>query len=216
MRSRAEGHREPWGGFERPDLLALGAASGLAISYALAVQRPVPDWELRLTEWINATPDAIGTVMYPIMQAGTLGGPIAVAAAIAACRRDWLLSGATVVVGLVAWFGAKGVKRIVERERPLVFLPEVIIREGDGSGLGYVSGHSTVAAAAAVMAMAALPRRWRAVPAVVAAVVGIARIVHGVHLPADVVGGWSLGVLMGLGALGVVDAIDRRSVRATA
>jgi undecaprenyl-diphosphatase len=174
----------------------------------------VPQWELTLTEWINDVPGVVATVLYPVMQAGTLGGPIAVAAGIAVFRRDWLLSGATIAAGLVAWFGAKGVKRIVERDRPLTYLPEVVVREGDGTGLGYVSGHSAVAASAAIMAMAALPRRWRPLPAIVAVLVGVARIVHGVHLPADVIGGWSFGVLIGLGALGVVDVIDRSKVAA--
>jgi membrane-associated phospholipid phosphatase len=58
--------------------------------------------------------------------------------------------------------------------------------------------------------MAALPRRWWPLPIATAVLVGVARIVHGVHLPADVVGGWSFGVLVALGALGAVDVIDRR------
>ena len=213
MRPSSDDARAPWGGLARPDLLALGAGVGLAASYAVAVQTPVPEWELRLTEWINEAPDAIATAMYPVMQAGTLGGPIVVATLIAAFRRDWLLSGATVVAGLVAWFGAKGVKWVVERDRPLSYLPEVVIREGDGTGLGYVSGHSAVAATAAIMAMAVLPRRWRLLPALVAGVVGIARIVHGVHLPADVIGGWSFGILIAHGALGAVDLIDHSRSR---
>jgi membrane-associated phospholipid phosphatase len=44
---------------------------------------------------------------------------------------------------------------------------------------------------------------------VTAALVGIARIVFGLHLPADVVGGWSFGVLLALGALWIVDVIER-------
>jgi undecaprenyl-diphosphatase len=206
--------RTPLGGFHHPFRIVSVAGVGLAVSYAVAVQRPVPDWELRLTEWINDVPDVVGSVLYPIMQAGTLGGPIVVALAIGAFRRDWLLSGATVVAGLVAWFGAKGVKRIVERDRPLGYLPDVVIREGDGSGLGYVSGHSAVAATAAVMAMAALPARWRPVPAIVAVLVGVARVVHGVHLPADLVGGWSIGVLIAFAALWSVDRLDRMGVAA--
>mgnify|MGYP001813646639 FL=1 len=206
--------RPRWGDLQRPGLLAAGAGVGLVTSYLVARELPVPQWELTLTEWINDVPDVVATVLYPVMQAGTLGGPIAVAAAIALFRRDWLLSGATIVAGLVAWFGAKGVKRVVERDRPLSYLPEVVIREGDGTGLGYVSGHSAVAASAAIMAMAALPRRWRPLLAVVALLVGVARIVHGVHLPADVVGGWSFGMLIGLGALGAVDLIDRSEVAA--
>mgnify|MGYP001825892930 FL=1 len=203
-----------WGGFRHPVAIAGTCAGALVASYAVAVQRPVPDWELQLTERINDVPDAVATVLYPVMQLGTLAGPAIVAVGIALFRRDWLLSAATMTAGLTAWFGAKGVKRIVERDRPRTYLPEIMIREGDGTGLGFISGHSAVAATAAVMAMAALPRRWRWVPPVLAALVGIARIVHGVHLPADVIGGWAFGTLIALGALGVVDLIRQRSPRA--
>jgi membrane-associated phospholipid phosphatase len=55
--------------------------------------------------------------------------------------------------------------------------------------------------------MAALPARWRPVAVVLAALVGIGRIVHGVHLPADVTGGWALGTLLGLGAVLLVDRL---------
>ena len=112
-----------------------------------------------------------------------------------------MLSAAVVITGLVTWFAAKGVKQLVERGRPLAYLRDVVVREGDGSGLGFISGHSAVAASAAIMAMVVIPRRWRPVAAAIAGLVGVARIVHGVHLPADVVGGWSVGVLLGLGGL---------------
>ncbi len=197
--------------FRSPIGLAVASGVGLVSSYLVAIQRPVPEWELDLTRWINDMPDAVATVLYPIMQLGTLAGPAIVAVGIAALRRDWWLSATTMATGLATWFGAKGVKRIVERDRPLGYLPEVIVREGDGSGLGYISGHSAVAASAAIMAMAALPRRWRPVPAVLAGLVGIARIVHGVHLPADVVGGWSFGVLLSLGALWALDGVRART-----
>ena len=208
MSSSGPSERAPIGGLAHPGSYALAATIGLVVSYLVARQDPVPNWELNLTEWINDVPDVFATVLYPVMQLGTLFGPVLVAVAIAVFRRDWLLSGATVVAGLVAWFAAKGVKRMVERDRPLGYLPEIIVREGDGTGLGYVSGHSAVAASAAIMAMAALPARWRPLIAVGAILVGLARVVHGVHLPADLVGGWSLGVLISLGALWAVDRID--------
>jgi undecaprenyl-diphosphatase len=208
MPSTGPSGRAPIGGLAHPSGYAVGAAVGLVLSYLVARQDPVPNWELNLTEWINEVPEVFATVLYPVMQLGTLFGPVLVAVAIVVLRRDWLLGGATVVAGLIAWFAAKGVKRMVERDRPLGYLPEIIVREGDGSGLGYVSGHSAVAASAAVMAMAALPARWRPPLAVGAVLVGLARIVHGVHLPADLVGGWSLGVLISLGALWSVDRIN--------
>jgi undecaprenyl-diphosphatase len=179
-------------------------------SYVVAVQRPVPSWELRLTERINDVPDWVGSALYPVMQMGTFAGPIIVAVLIAIFRRDLVLSVAVVLTGLVTWFAAKGVKKMVERGRPLTYLPDIVVREGDGTGIGYISGHSAVAASAAIMAMVALPRRWRPLAAVTAVLVGIARIVHGVHLPADVVGGWSFGVLLGLAGLWVAGSIPSR------
>jgi membrane-associated phospholipid phosphatase len=58
------------------------------------------------------------------------------------------------------------------------------------------------------MLIVVLPSRWRPVPVVVAALVGIARIVHGVHLPADVVGGWAFGTLVSLGTLWVLVRVE--------
>ena len=119
-----------------------------------------------------------------------------------------LRSPAAIVAGLIAWFGAKGVKKVVGRGRPLQYLPDIHVREGEGTGLGFISGHSAVAAASAIMLMAALPRRWHPIVAAIAALVGIARIVFGVHWPADVVGGWSFGVLVALGCLWLLDVVE--------
>lgn len=201
---------------EHPEAIAIGAAIGFAVSYLVALQTTVPTWEIRLTEWINGVPDAVGTLTYPVMQLGTLAGPLIVASAIVIVRRDLVLSAAVVVTGVLTWFGAKGVKRLVERGRPLEFIADLVVREGDGSGLGYVSGHSAVAATTAMMAMVALPRRARPFVAALAGMVGIARIVHGVHLPADVVGGWCFGALMGLGGLVVAGAVRGRGPESNA
>jgi len=194
--------------FRRPGVIAATAVTGLVTSYAIAIQDPVPAWELDVTRWVNDAPDLVARLLYPIMQFGTLGGPILFAAAVGFFRRDWWLGAAIVLAGVVTWFGAKGVKRLVERGRPGAYLSEINIREGEGTGLGYVSGHSAVAACAAVMAMTAVPTRWRPALATVAGLVGLARIVHGVHLPADLVGGWSFGTLVALCALAVLDRIE--------
>lgn len=198
------------GTFAHRDLIIAAALVGLVTSALVAIRRPVPGWELRITTWINDSPDAIAATSHPIMQLGTLGGPVIVALAIGLLRRDWALSAATVVAGIATWFGAKAIKRLVDRGRPLEFISDLVVREGDGSGLGYVSGHSAVAACTAMMVMVALPRRWRPAAVSAAFVVGVARIIAGVHLPADLVGGWSFGVLVAMGALAVLDLIEHR------
>lgn len=193
--------------------MAVLACVVLLASYAVAVRRPVPGWELDLTRWINDWPAEMSDALYPVMQLGTIAGPVLVAVAIGVFRRDLALSLTTLVAGAVTWLAAKGVKRLVDRGRPLEYLPDLIVRDGDGSGLGYLSGHAAVATSAAVIAMSVLPPGWRWVAAALAALVGIARIVVGVHLPADVIGGWSFGTLVALAALSILDAVEARRDR---
>lgn len=180
-----------------------GLIAGLVLagSTALAFRRPVPTWELQLTEWLNAAPGAVNTALYPVMQLGAAAAPLVVAGAVLAGRRDRRSAAAVALGGLGAWFAAKAVKHVVGRDRPFVFLSGLDVREGDGSGLGFPSGHAAVAASLAVTAALVVPRRARPLLVVTAGSVGIARIVFGVHLPLDVAGGWSLGVLSGLAAV---------------
>lgn len=184
--------------------MGLAVVAGSA-AWLVALKEPVPTWELDLTLWINDAPQWLASPLYPVMQVGTMGAPIVVALLVLVVRRDWLLAAAVVVGGLVAWFGAKGVKRAIERGRPIQYVPEIEVREGAGTGLGFISGHSAVSMYSMVVVMAVLPRSWRPVAVAVALVVGLARIVYGVHLPADVVGGWAFGAIVGVATLEVVE-----------
>lgn len=193
-----------------PAALAAAAVVGLVGSYLVAIRRPVPQAELDLTRTINDAPDALAHALWPVMQLGSVFGPVVVALAVLAFVRDKLLAATVFVTGIVTWFAAKGVKEIVDRGRPRAYIPDIVVREGRGTGLGYISGHSAVAAATAVVAATALPPKARPVLALVALGVGMARIVYGVHLPADVIGGWSFGILMGLGGVEISEQIRAR------
>jgi undecaprenyl-diphosphatase len=204
------------GDLTHPLRYAILAVLGFGLTLVVAMRATVPGWELRVTEWFNDAPDGVADALYPVMQLGTLAAPLGVAAVLL-FRRDRLGALATIVIGLVAWFGAKLIKQWVERGRPRVFLPEIDLRESSADGFGFISGHSAVAAATVVIvAMTLLPRRLRPVAVVVGVLVGLARIVHGVHLPADVVGGWSFGVLCALGGWWVVDRLVTTPATTTA
>jgi undecaprenyl-diphosphatase len=196
--------------FDHPWRITIGATAVLAGASAVASQRPLPQHELDLTVWLNHAPDWVATALYPVMQLGTIIAPVAVALVVLTWRRDWWTALASVLGGVVTWFAAKGVKEIVQRGRPLQYLPEIHVREGSGTGLGFISGHSAVAACTALVAMTVLPRRVRPLLVLLALLVGVARIVHGVHLPADVIGGWAFGVLVGLGVVELLGRVRHR------
>ena len=102
----------------------------------------------------------------------------------------------TLLAGLTSWFLAKAVKELFQSGRPLEFLPSIDVREGAGRVSASSPGMPPSPRACAVCIVAALPVRIRPVRAAIAVLVGLARIAYGLHLPADVVGGWSLGVLV--------------------
>jgi membrane-associated phospholipid phosphatase len=196
--------------FDHPWRIAAGAVGALAVSGLVAMQSPLPQWELDLTLWINGAPDWVASVLYPVMQLGTIIAPLLLAVVMVVWKRDLWTAGAAVIGGVVTWFAAKGVKQMVERGRPLQYLPEIDVREGTGTGLGFISGHSAVAACTALIAMTVVPRRLRPVLVLLAFLVGVGRIVHGVHLPADVVGGWGFGVLVGLATIELMGRLRAR------
>jgi undecaprenyl-diphosphatase len=80
----------------------------------------------------------------------------------------------------------------VHEARPFVGDADTVLLTPHVADNGFPSDHATVAAAAAVVAAIAW-RRWAALFLALAAVVGLARVLAGVHLPGDVLAGWALG-----------------------
>ena len=121
------------------------------------------------------------------MQLGSLGGPLAVGAALALAgeRRH----GARVAaVGAFAWAAAKAVKPLVRRGRPAHTVDVARVLGRTQAGLGYPSGHAAVAAATTALVAPRLPRPWGAVAWAWGLAVGPLRTYVGAHLPLDVVG----------------------------
>lgn len=130
------------------------------------------------------------------MQTGSLVAVPATALTALAVRRPRLARDLT-LSGSGAWVAAKAIKALVGRGRPGEFLQDVLFRGGPVGGLGFPSGHAAVAAALATAAGAYLGRTGRRVAWAGVAMVGIARIFVGAHLPVDVIGGVALGWMIG-------------------
>ena len=182
------------GGHDPNCLGRLCAASLLAWSARTAHSREVSAREAGVFRRFNAAPDPLEAPLWAVMQAGSLGGVFAVAAAKQGAhkQREALI---VLGVGTGVWLGVKLVKPLIGRGRPADHLDGVNVRGRAQTGLGYPSGHAAVSTTLALTATSPGPARILAL--CVAAVAGSGRMYVGAHLPLDVAGGYAAGALAG-------------------
>ena len=145
---------------------------------------------------MNTLPDALTPILFPAMQAGSLVA-VFITGVFALLAGRPRLAGLIVLGGGSAWVLAKFVKRIVERGRPVDIVPDVVIRGAEQMGQGFPSGHAAVAAAMATVAGPYLSRKGQLLAWLVVALVGLARVYTGAHLPLDCVAGVLVGWITG-------------------
>ena len=167
-----------------------------AVSGAAAKRPVLHPKEQQAFAAINQLDDAAHRPVWLVMQAGSLGAVGAASAvALIAGRRNTAI--ALGVAGSAVWGGAKVVKRLFGRGRPADHIPDATIRGRAASGLGFPSGHAAVATALAVIAAPDLGPVARAGAYSVAGLTALARVYVGAHLPADIVGGIGMGLVVG-------------------
>jgi membrane-associated phospholipid phosphatase len=178
--------------------LVLGAALLLVCALPVHADRVAP-LEADAFRLVNHLPSVPFPLVWLPMQLGNLlVVPIAILVALA--FRRWRLAGGLALAGAGVYALAKVVKHFVERGRPSGLLDDVVVRGAAPHGLGFVSGHIAVVTALAVVAWPWLPRGARWVIAMAVAVVFLARMYVGAHLPLDMVGGAALGLAVAVTA----------------
>ena len=144
---------------------------------------------------------------------GVLWAVIAAATAVLAIRRRWRLAVYLLVTGAGALVLDPVLKDLVGRLRPVVAHPVA-----HGNGYSFPSGHtlgSTVCYGAILLVFLPVARgRWRpafiSVIAALVVLVGISRLLLGVHYLSDVLGGWALGITW-LGVTAFAFELSRQS-----
>jgi membrane-associated phospholipid phosphatase len=137
----------------------------------------------------------------------------------ASARRRWslvLVAPLLFIVGVALRYAAM---HVIDRARPPAADWVVL-----AAGQSFPSGHTTTAALAYGLSIVLLALALRTsglrlaltvVLLVVAALVGVSRVVLGVHWPTDVLGGWSLGVALVAGSSLLLTRLDRRVADST-
>lgn len=116
-------------------------------------------------------------------------------------RRNWLTRAAIVaiVAAGAALLGNILVSHLIwTRDRPFVthrHLVHLLVHHA--ADASFPSDHST-ALAAITISLAFVERRFAAVFAAWAVLVGIARVYVGEHYPGDILGGWAVGIVCGV------------------
>jgi glycosyltransferase 2 family protein len=176
--------------------VAVGA--GVVAAATAFAAAGVPAWEESLFRNIHDLPDAVDPVLWAPMQLGSAVAPVGVAIGAAVLLRSWRPAAGALVAGLGGWWLAKGVKEAVDRGRPYALLEGLERRAGAPTdGLGFLSGHATVAFALAAVLSPYLTGTQRAAAYGLAGTVAFARVHVGAHFPLDVVAGGALGYTLG-------------------
>ncbi len=106
-------------------------------------------------------------------------------------KKEILLVFATSVF---AWILARVLKLLIHVDRPFISLPDVRALFPE-DGFAFPSGHATFYMALA-FSILFMHKKVGYVFIVFAVLIGIARIIGGVHFPVDILGGFALGALV--------------------
>jgi membrane-associated phospholipid phosphatase len=184
--------RSPWAWL--PPAVALALVAGILAT----------DTNRALFLWLNHGGRAVGDpVWFHLTMLGD--GAVALTLVLPWIRRAPRLFWAALLAAVVAGLWTQVTKEFVDVPRPLsVFASDVFHQAGPAyRRVSFPSGHAAAAfAMAGIWAMGAQGRRlWRGLLLVLASLVGLSRIMVGVHWPLDVLwgmlGGW-LGAWSGL------------------
>ncbi len=178
--------------YEYAALAILGATLFfVALIYA---RHGLPGWEKHLFFSVFNWPD---NLRWPFLAATQFGSALSVivATSVSYITGFRTLAWRLFLTGSVAYVLVMLAKNLVDRPRPFVTLG-IHERELMVSGNGFPSGHTAVATALALTLAPHLPKRWRWLPLLWIAAVGVSRVYLGVHAPLDIVGGFGIGLFV--------------------
>ncbi|HUC88196.1 MAG TPA: phosphatase PAP2 family protein [Candidatus Binatia bacterium] len=121
--------------------------------------------------------------------------PIIACVLIAALFKNFYLAWRFALTVGIAVVIAEVLKYGIKEPRPITMLAGHLHQRVIETGPGFPSGHETVATALALTLWFVLPRRYRILSVIWLVVLAFSRLYLGVHTPADIIGGFAIGLL---------------------
>lgn len=163
----------------------------------LAHNLTFPGWEQKILINIYGLPTIIGPLVYFITQAGSIAaaGVVGLVALLKSTKKVALEIMAS---GLSAYILAIFAKGIIIRTRPSGIVPGISQRYEVAAGSGFPSGHTAVATALATTLWFIVPKKYRPLLILWVFLVAFSRMYLGLHAPLDIVGGFAIGLFVGV------------------
>lgn len=102
------------------------------------------------------------------------------------------------------------IKNLVRRVRPYRVLETLTILIEEPGEFSFPSGHTSSSFAAGVVLYLLLPKKYGVPAMILAFLIGISRLYVGVHYPTDVLGGMVMGTLLAIGAVKLVEFVEKK------
>jgi membrane-associated phospholipid phosphatase len=167
----------------------------LAISTYIASIQKLPLWEQDFFTKIFNLPSGLYNIATFITLFGSgLMVIVLVFTLLVIKRRELALQ--VFILSSITFLIVQFMKDTIARPRPVGLVADLTLKQYEASGFGFPSGHSALSMVCALIIFPYASRPWKLIIIIGVILVGLSRIYLGVHAPLDVIGGWSLAIVI--------------------